>query len=73
LNRRSNVEFKVDFQATFCEAGFRNLTRADMTQKNSGGGGKGFRKNFECQFHTRSAAGRPNWRPSLVDQSFVGR
>jgi hypothetical protein len=44
---------KTGFQATFCAAGLPQPDPRRNEPEESSGGGKGFRKNFECQFHVR--------------------
>jgi hypothetical protein len=44
---------KAAFQATFCEATLSQPNSRRHEPEDSGGGGKGFRKNFKGQFHAR--------------------
>jgi hypothetical protein len=44
---------KTGFQATFCAAGLPQPNPRRYEPEESSSGGKGFRKNFECQFHVR--------------------
>jgi hypothetical protein len=44
---------KAAFPAAFCEATLSQPNSRRHEPEDSGGGGKGFRKNFKCQFHAR--------------------
>jgi hypothetical protein len=48
---------KTGFQASFCAAGLPQPNPRRHEPEESSGGGKGFRKNFECQFHVRFRSG----------------